>query len=314
MNAIELRSVSRRYGRFTALERMTLSVAEGAVYGLIGPNGAGKTTTMRIVCTLLAATEGDVFVCGHDVRREPEAVRRLIGYMPDVYGLYGELTVDEYLEFFARCYDLEAPQRQAAIADVLELVDLGSRRSTLVRSLSRGMQQRLSLARSLLHDPAVLVLDEPSSGLDPRARIELRELLRELGRLGKTVLLSSHILADLAEVCTHIAILEKGKLIAEGPLEAMLTRADGGREFVLELVRDAKSPQSFIDQFPELRQVVWTPQESRTVVKAVFDGDDTDLTQLVARLTASGWPLVGIRETKANLEDAFLTATTSGSP
>ncbi len=304
-----MRTVSRTFGHFAALDNVSLSIEEGSICGLIGPNGAGKTTTMRILATLLDPSAGEAFVGGYSVTEHARDVRRLLGYMPDICGVYRGLTVGEYLDFFGRCCDMDGPSRERAISEVLELVDLGSRREFAMEVLTRGMLQRLSLARTLLHDPMVLLLDEPSSGLDPRARVELRESLKEMRRLGKTILISSHILADLTEVCTHVAIMDKGFLRSFGTLDEMVTRSSGGREFKIELAQAAEVPVDFATRFPELSALTVEKGEVRTTLAVRFQGDDTALAALVARMTAQGIPVVGLRETQLDLEAVFLKST-----
>lgn len=213
---IETKDLKKRYGKFDAVNGLSLEVPAGSIYGFVGPNGAGKTTTMRMLTTLTRPTAGQAWVAGHSVTQEPRAVRRAIGYMPDEFGVYDDMRVWEYLDFFAACYDIPESNRRRLIDDLLELVDLSHRRDDMVDKLSRGMKQRLSLARTLAHDPSILILDEPASGLDPRARVEIRELLVELSKMGKTIFFSSHILADVSEICTHIGIIEAGQMVAQG--------------------------------------------------------------------------------------------------
>jgi ABC-2 type transport system ATP-binding protein len=306
--AVSIRNLGHRYGRSTALDHVSFDVPEGSIFGLIGPNGAGKTTTLRVICTLLLPSDGDVTVLGQSVRTSPLTIRRQLGYMPDTFGLYGELRVWEYLDFYARCYDMAADLRVAAIRDALELVDLSPRRDAYVHGLSRGMVQRLALARTLLHDPAILVLDEPSAGLDPRARIELRELLRELQSLGKTILLSSHILADLAEVCSHVAILERGRLAVHGRLDEVLGRVSGGRTVILEVLAPLLATDA-ATLVPELYALTVTTAGERTVVQGQFRDDDRALTGMLARLVTAGVPVVSLREQKTGLEEVFMQHT-----
>jgi len=229
---IETKDLMKRYGKFQAVNGVSLEVPAGSIYGFVGPNGAGKTTTMRMLTTLTRPTSGEARVAGHSVTEEPRAVRRAIGYMPDEFGVYDDMRVWEYLDFFAACYDIPEANRKKLIDDLLELVDLAHRRDDMVDKLSRGMKQRLSLARTLAHDPAVLILDEPASGLDPRARVEIRELLVELAKMGKTIFFSSHILADVSEICTHIGIIEGGKMVAQGSMEAMRAQLMPHREIM----------------------------------------------------------------------------------
>ena len=221
---IETRDLTKMYGELYALNRLTIKLDKGDVYGFIGPNGAGKTTTMRILATLLQPTWGEATVCGYSIYNSPKEIRRAIGFMPDFFGVYDDMKVIEYLEFFAAAYRIKGPERRQKCEQVLELVDLGYKRDALVTSLSRGMTQRLGLARVLLHEPQVLLLDEPASGLDPRARIELRTLLKQLRNMGKTILVSSHILPELADICNKIGIIERGVLIFDGDVQSAVRR------------------------------------------------------------------------------------------
>src|SRR5881394_2974378 len=221
---IETRDLTKTYGDLYALNRLTLKLDKGDVYGFIGPNGAGKTTTMRILATLLNPTYGEASVCGFSIYTAPKEIRRVIGYMPDFFGVYDDMKVIEYLEFFAAAYRITGPARKKICEEVLELVDLTYKRDALVTSLSRGMTQRLGLARVLLHDPQVLLLDEPASGLDPRARIEIRTLLKRLGTMGKTIMVSSHILPELADICNKVGIIERGELLFNDTVEELLKK------------------------------------------------------------------------------------------
>jgi ABC-2 type transport system ATP-binding protein len=236
---IETTGLTKRYGTLTALDNLHLSIGPGQVFGFIGPNGAGKTTTMKILACLLRPDAGRATVCGMDVRDRGDDIRRVIGYMPDFLGVYDDLTVDEYLQFFAAAFKIPRAQRRRIVDQVLELTDLTGKKHALVDSLSRGMQQRLGVARVLIHDPKVLLLDEPASGLDPRARIEMRMLLQELGRMGKCLLVSSHILTELGEMCTSIGIIERGKLLFAGSIQDAFARtraaAGGGERIAVRL-------------------------------------------------------------------------------
>ena len=225
---IEARGLTKRFGSLVALENLTLHIGAGEVFGFIGPNGAGKSTTMKILACLLAPDAGSARVAGYDIRTDGDLIRRAIGYMPDFLGVYDDLTVDEYLQFFAAAFQIERKKRKGVIDSVLELTDLGTKRHAMVDSLSRGMQQRLGVARVLIHEPKVLLLDEPASGLDPRARIEMRELLTELARMGKSLMVSSHILSELAEMSTSIGIIERGKLLYAGSIQDAYARVRAG--------------------------------------------------------------------------------------
>ena len=308
--AIAIQNLSHRYGSVVAVDHLSLEIPEGAVYGLIGPNGAGKTTTIRSICTLLVPTSGDVLVQGLSIRRDARSIRPALGYMPDNFGLYDELRVWEYLDFFARCYAIAPAVRATTIPEVLELVDLSGKHDAYVAGLSRGMRQRLAIARTLLHDPSILILDEPAAGLDPRARIELRELLRELRRLGKTILLSSHILSDLAEICTHVAIVDRGRLVVDGPLSEVLSRVQGGRTLHIEVLGPWDAARQLLESLPRVRDVRSEEQESgRTRLVCQLSGDDGDQIAVLARLVSDGIPVATFREETANLEEVFMRLT-----
>ena len=310
---IELRDLTKRYGDLTAVDSLDLSIEEGAVFGFIGPNGAGKTTTMRIMTTLLRPTSGEARIAGHSVADEPHDVRRVIGYMPDFFGVYEDMKVWEYLDFFAACYDVPAPARPGMIDDLLALVDLGHKREAYVESLSRGMKQRLCLARTLTHDPQVLILDEPASGLDPRARIEMRELLRELQKMGKTIFFSSHILAEVADICTSIGIIENGRLVATGNVDEMMARLRGHRliamRFVPGAVADLEEVAVWVRGQPGVLFVATEIGNPPAGLRFDFGGDDLALSELLARAIARGLPVLNFSEERGDLEDIFLKVT-----
>src|SRR5436190_2345039 len=252
---VETRDLTRRYGSMVALDQLNLEIPQGAIFGFIGPNGAGKTTTMRILTTLLPASGGEAWVAGHSVLKDPLGVRKVVGFMPDFFGVYDNMKVWEYLDFFGRSYSVTATRRAIMIGELLNLVDLGHKRDEFVMTLSRGMKQRLSLARTMIHDPALLILDEPASGLDPRARIELRELLKELRALGKTVMISSHILTELAEMCTHIGIIETGRLLVSGEVGAVLHSLQPHRILQIRVLDDASQAAQVLQPLPGVREV-----------------------------------------------------------
>src|SRR4051812_11689823 len=235
---IECRDLTKKYGELFAVDRLSLKLEPGDVYGFIGPNGSGKTTTMRILATLLNPSWGEASVCGHSIYTGSKEIRRVIGYMPDFFGVYDDMKVTEYLEFFAAAYRIKGPERKKKTDQVLELVDLGYKRDALVTSLSRGMTQRLGLARVLLHEPQVLLLDEPASGLDPRARIEMRELIKELRAMGKTILVSSHILPELADICNKIGIIERGELIFDGTVQSAIRQVRKNTVYLIAVAND----------------------------------------------------------------------------
>jgi ABC-2 type transport system ATP-binding protein len=306
---IELRDLTKRYGDLTAVDSLDLDIEEGAVFGFIGPNGAGKTTTMRILTTLLRPTSGEARVAGHSVTADPLAVRRLIGYMPDFFGVYEDMKVWEYLDFFAACYDIPPAARPGMIDDLLALVDLSHRREAYVESLSRGMKQRLCLARTLTHDPRVLILDEPASGLDPRARIEMRELLRELQRMGKTIFFSSHILSEVADICTSIGVIENGRLLAAGDVADMMSRLRGHRLLAVRLTPGANDNLEEVRAWLGGQPGVLSAILADGALRVDFSGGDADVSGLLARLVGHGWPILTFSEEKGDLEDVFLHVT-----
>ena len=306
---IELQNLTHRYGKLVAVNDVSLQIEEGSIFGFIGPNGAGKTTTMRILSTLLRPTSGDARVGGCSVCSDPRGVRRQIGYMPDFFGVYNEMKVWEYLDFFAACYDTPVAKRKGLIDDLLQLVDLSHRRDDYVDSLSRGMKQRLCLARTLAHDPSVLILDEPASGLDPRARIEIRELLRELQAMGKTIFFSSHILLEVAEICTTIGIIEAGQLMACGSLEEIQSHRHT-RRVKVALTHRAEEAMALLRSVPNVLNVQLVDKGQRRLeLDADFDGDDATQTEILTQLIQAGLPVVGFEEAKVELEDVFMQVT-----
>ncbi len=308
---VETHELTRRYGATVALDRLNLSIPEGAIYGLIGPNGAGKTTTMRILTTLLRPSAGEALVAGRSVLRDPAGVRRAVGFMPDFFGVYERMSAWEYLDFFGRAYGLAAARRAALIDDLLGLVDLGHKRDADVMTLSRGMKQRLSLARTMMHDPRLLILDEPASGLDPRARIELRELLKELRELGKTVVVSSHILAELAEMCTHIAILEHGRLVASGEVAEIMRSLQPHQTLELRLLGDPAPARALLAGLPGVLAVRDGPPapDLPQALLLDFEGDDAAAAALLAALVGAGVRVTRLAERQRDLEDVFLRVT-----
>ena len=302
---IETVGLTKRYGDFCALESLDLRLDRGDLFGFIGPNGAGKTTTIRILATLLTPTWGEAYVCGHSIYTHPREIRRAIGYMPDIFGVYDDMQVIEYLEFFAAAYRIDASARRRVADECLELVDLTSKRNELVTSLSRGMTQRLGLARVLLHDPQVLLLDEPASGLDPRARIEMRGLLKRLQGMGKTILVSSHILPELADICNRVGIIEYGRLLACGDVQDLLAQVRGRPTIRIRVAGPAEAAARTLEGSPEAAAVTVRDGE---VVVAIADGV-TDHSPLAARLVAAGHRLLAMQEQETNLETAFLELT-----
>ncbi len=305
---IVCRDLCKSYGNFHALEGLSLEIDQGDTFGFIGPNGAGKTTTIRILSTLLDPTSGTATVAGHSVLDEPEAIRRVLGYMPDKFGVYDGMKVWEYLDFFAGAFRIKSAARPKLIDDVLELTDLGQKKEFFVEALSTGMRQRLCLAKTLLHDPQVLILDEPASGLDPRARIEMRELLKELTRMGKTIMISSHILPELSDFCNRIGILEAGKLLAAGKVDDIMSTLQSERRITVRLLRNGEKAAEWLQNLPSvagLDYVDGTPAK----LKFGFSGELEALADLSAQLATSEFGLVGFEEAKTDLEDIFLRVT-----
>jgi ABC-2 type transport system ATP-binding protein len=302
---IETKNLTKNYGELMAVDDLNLTIKGGDIFGFIGPNGAGKTTTMRILVTLLEPTRGSAFINGLNVAKEGKKVRRLVGYMPDFMGVYDDLKVFEYLEFFAAAFGIERKKRKSIVEGVLELTDLESKKSATVDSLSRGMQQRLGLARVLIHDPKVLILDEPASGLDPRARIEIRELLRELKRMGKTIMISSHILSELEEICDHVGIIEQGRLVFSGTMEEIRPRL--GIESKVR-VRVADHQDKAIELLSALPQVSRVQALGGEIAVTFHEGKNAD--GIVARtLVNAGLDIISIQPERLKLDDAFLQLT-----
>lgn len=293
--------LEKHYGRVKALQGLEMHVPERAVYGLIGPNGSGKTTTLRILAGLLLPTAGEARVAGYDVLRQPYEVRGVIGYMPDFFGVYDDLRAGEYLEFYAAAYGIRGRAAKKLCDDLLELVDLADKRDAFVDTLSRGMQQRLCLARTLIHDPPVLLLDEPASGLDPLARVEIRELLKELCRLGKTIVISSHILSELADLCTHIGMVAEGRLLCEGPLNVVLAAAQK-RKFSLRCHGPVAAALEILAGWPGVEIL---DQVGSQVEFSLADGPE-ETAALLRALAASDARVVHFAETEQSLEDTFL--------
>lgn len=300
---IECRGLTKDYGTQLALSNLCLKVEAGDAFGFIGPNGAGKTTTIKILATLQEPTEGEAFVGGYSVIEQPDEVRRVLGYMPDQFGVYDGMRVWEYLEFFAAAYRVERPRRRKLVDDVLELTDLGKRRDSFIETLSTGLKQRVCLAKTLLHDPAVLILDEPASGLDPRARIELKELLRELTRMGKTLFISSHILPELADFCNKVGILEKGKLLVSGDVHEIQAGLGRGRMMRVRVLRDQEAALKLVDEFNASHRAELADGE----ILFEYVGELEKLAELSEQLVRFG--LVEFAEEKTDLEDLFLSVT-----
>ncbi|MEC8560856.1 MAG: ABC transporter ATP-binding protein [Planctomycetota bacterium] len=310
---IETVNLTKKYGNLTALDNLNLEIEAGTCYGFIGPNGAGKTTTIKILATLLKPSWGEARVDGNVVGYQNNLIRPLIGYVPDFMGAYEDMLIQEYLEFFAACYGIHGRRRREVVDDVLELTELGYKRTSDVNGLSRGMKQRLSVARVLLHDPKVLLMDEPASGLDPRARIEIRELLRELHRMGQTIIISSHILSELAELCDAVGIIEQGKLLFSGDVAEAMKQAEVGQSVIVAVESRAEDAIKLLQAVPGITEVGIAPDQSEvagTRLKVEVDpGKGLPASELASRLIAQGFRITELRREEVSLETAFMRLT-----
>jgi ABC-2 type transport system ATP-binding protein len=307
---IETINLTKKYGNLVALDNLNLTIEEGDCFGFIGPNGAGKTTTIKILATLLKPTWGEARVDGKVVGYQNPLIRPIMGYVPDFMGAYDDMVVSEYLEFFAACYDLHGKQRKQVVRDVLELTDLTYKANAEVNGLSRGMSQRLSIARVLLHDPKVLLLDEPASGLDPRARIEIRELLKELRRMGKTIIISSHILHELAELCNTVGIIEQGKLLFSGSVNEIMARASLGTIVHVTVDERSEDAARLLAEVAGVERVEITMQDGRPRIDVrIESGSGLQVSELPSRLVARGFRVAALQQEQVNLETAFMRLT-----
>lgn len=302
---IELKGFGKDYGEFTAVDCLDLTIDQGEMFGFIGPNGAGKSTTIRFLATLLRATHGEGIVNGFSVSGDPMNVRRSVGYMPDAFGVYDGMKVWEFLDFFAVAYKIGRTERKRVIRDVLELLDLTYKRDDYVNGLSRGMKQRLCLAKTLVHDPPVLILDEPASGLDPRARVEVKALLKELRRMGKTILISSHILTELADCCTSIGIIERGQLLMHGPMDEVYQKIRGNQMVEAHFGDGMDTGLSIIRSNPEVRDV----QVDGHKITIEFSSSDYNPSALLKQLINSDVEVKNFGRKEPNLEDVFMMVT-----
>lgn len=308
--AIETRNLTKKFKRTLAVDHLNLQVPRGALFGFIGRNGAGKTTTLRMLAGLLEPTAGEVWVNGAPVEKKVSSLHRLIGYMPDFFGVYDDMYVWEYLDFYARCYSLSTERRKKLIDELLDLVNLADKREANVQALSRGMQQRLCLAHALIHEPQILLLDEPASGLDPRARIEMRELLKELAAMGKTVIVSSHILPELAEMCTHIGIVEGGKLVANGDTNEIRRKLQATRLVRVRMLTDAARAKELLRGAKGVGEpAVLASTENSTTLEMEFAGDDHAAAMVLAELVTRGAPVAEFSEGGNALEQVFMQLT-----
>ena len=302
---IKTSRLTKRYGNLIAANEINLDLKQGDVFGFIGPNGSGKTTTMRMIATLLQPDYGEAYVCDRSIYSDPAEIRRLVGFMPDFFGVYDDMTVLEYLEFFASTYRINGPDRRKVCEEKLELVDMAFKRDAMVSQLSRGQTQRVGLARTLVHDPQVLLLDEPASGLDPRARIEMRNLLKRLGQMNKTVIVSSHILPELADVCTRVGIIEKGVLLVDGYVNEVMKKARQQTLLHVRVVGEPERAAALLEQADVTDRVSMTGERIDVLLKPGME----DYTDLPKSLLEAGFGLKEFREEEVNLETAFMELT-----
>ncbi len=305
---IAVENLFKTYGKRFALNDVSFEVPAHEIFGFVGPNGAGKTTTLRILAALLEPTAGRAFIDGTDVTKNRYKVHTSIGYMPDFFGVYDQLTVAEYLDFYGSCYRQPKARRKKVVEDLLALVGLSDRANQPVNTLSRGLKQRACLARALVHDPAVLLLDEPASGLDPRARVEMREILKELQGMGKTIVISSHILPELTELCSMIGIIDHGALRASGPVQEDIARLGSGRRLRITVVGDKNDAAAVLKPLHSIRDV----KTDNGAIEAEFEGDDVTASEILFALTSSGIRVSSFSRVDGGLEDAFMRATSEG--
>ncbi len=302
---ISAENLTKVYGKRTALDHVSFEVPEGEIFGFVGPNGAGKTTTLRILAALLEPTSGHASIGGVDVAKQPDLVHSRLGYMPDFFGVYDQLTVSEYLDFYAACYRQPKERRTKVVAQLLELIGLSERRDQMVDTLSRGLKQRLCLARALVHDPAVLLLDEPASGLDPRARVDMREILKELRRMGKTIIISSHILPELTELCTMIGIIDHGRMQVTGSVQEVVQHLSAGRRLRITVVGDKEAAVGILKPLAAVRNI----EIANGAIEASYEGDESTAAEILQALTAGGIKVSAFSEVDGGLEEAFMRAT-----
>lgn len=302
---ISVENLTKRYGGRAALDQVSFEVPEREIFGFVGPNGAGKTTTLRILAALLEPTGGQAFIDGADVTKQPDKIHTRVGYMPDFFGVYDQLTVGEYLDFYAACYRQPKERRKKIVDDLLALIGLSDRKNQAVDTLSRGLKQRVCLARALVHDPVVLLLDEPASGLDPRARVEMREILKELQRMGKTIIISSHILPELTELCTMIGIIDHGRMRATGPVREVIAQLSTGRRLRITVLGEREVAAAALTPLPSVRNV----EMVNGGLEAEYEGDESTAADILLALTTAGIRVSNFSQLDGGLEDAFMKAT-----
>ena len=302
---VEITNLVKKYGKFTAVNNLSLKIRKGSIFGFVGPNGAGKTTTMKIMAGLMNTSSGSILLDGQDITKNPNIIRERVGYMPDFFGVYDNLKVTEYMDFYAGTYYIPYEEREELINSLLEIVDLTDKKDFYVDSLSRGMKQRLCLARSLVHDPDLLILDEPASGLDPRARIEMKEVLKNLCSMGKTIIISSHILPELAEMCTEVGIIDHGEMQTQGTVLEIMRALSQKRVVCIKYLNDSETLLKILKENPKVLEVF----ENENDLEISFDGDDTELALLLKDGVNSGASIIGFSEKEGNLEEIFMQVT-----
>jgi ABC-2 type transport system ATP-binding protein len=305
---LQIENLYKNYGKFNAVDDLSLNIEEGEIFGFVGPNGAGKTTTMKIICGLLSATKGQVYVNGVDAIKNSKEVKSYIGYMPDFFGVYDDLKVSEYLNFYASIYGITGKESKKVCADLLELIDLSNKKDAYVDSLSRGMKQRLCLARSLVHNPKILILDEPASGMDPRARFHMKEILKNLKDMGKTIIISSHILSELSEICTTIGIIDHGKIVIKGSVDEIMDKVYKNRTIKIKVTSDISKAIRCLKEHSAVDNII----EGENKVDFDFVGNDVDMNNLLKELIKNEVPIVTFSQVDGNLEDIFMRVTNGG--
>ncbi|WP_174612886.1 ABC transporter ATP-binding protein [Virgibacillus ihumii] len=308
---IEILNLTKRYDSFTALDDLNLTIDKGTVFGFVGPNGAGKSTTFSILATLLAPSSGSAYINGYDVTKDPKHVRKHIGYVPDFFGVYDQFKVHEYLDFYGASYHIASAERKTIIPQLLELVNLTDKTDAYVDLLSRGMKQRLCLARALIHDPEVLILDEPASGLDPRARVEMRGILRELKNMDKTIIISSHILPELSELCDELGVIENGQLIAHGNVSQIESQLQAQKVLLVTVNENVEHAISFFEDDPNVLEIDRSEQDAQ-LLQLSYQGTDDEQVALLKKAVGSGIPVLTLSQKQTNLEDIFMEITKGG--
>ncbi|MDD3570457.1 MAG: ABC transporter ATP-binding protein [Lachnospiraceae bacterium] len=302
---LEVNNLVKTYGRFTAVNDLSFKIEKGTIFGFVGPNGAGKTTTMKIMAGLMRATRGSITIDGDDITKNPSLLKDKIGYMPDFFGVYDNLKVSEYMDFYAGAYYIPVSERAELIDNLLEIVNLTEKKEFYVDSLSRGMKQRLCLARSLIHDPEILILDEPASGLDPRARVEMKDVLKQLGSMGKTIIISSHILPELAEMCTEIGIIDHGVMQAQGTVLQIMRMLSKKRIISIKPLGKMEALLSLLKELPNVSNII----ENEDNIEISFDGEDNDVADLLTKIIKADIPVVAFKEKDGDLEEIFMQIT-----